>query len=551
MTSVHFLPWISWHNEVLAFAVVLLLSGVLLRNFFAHSKRAILLPMMVWPIGLLFAVVVIQLAIGRILFMGDAVVLGFYLLLCLLAVTVGCAAMSSHERQQTSGTELVNKLAVLLIIGGMTSAIMALVQALDVWELNAWITRLPNLRRPGGNLAQPNQLATLLLFSIASTAYLFESRRLSALSAFPIAAVLLFGLVITESRSGVLGLLFIAAWWFAKRRRLGFTLSLPAAGLWLTFFGCCFWFWPTCFTFIQEGRWTESVISQINVGDSGRLAIWQQLWQAVLIRPWFGWGLREVSSAQNAIIHSYAESMPVTYAHNIVMDLAVGIGLPLTLLLTGVTLVWLWRRARAVNDALTWYCLAAAVPLGVHSMLEYPFAYAYLLVPVMLLVGVLEARLAPVRGLRMPWWSATMAWMLISATMVWSVIEYTLIEADFRIVRFEALRVGHTPFDYERPHIILLTQLDALLHGGRIVPKPGMNADEVELARKVALRFPWPATQNRYAQSLALNGNAEEAVRQLRVIRAVHGELTYAQIKNGWTLLAAEKYPQLHELKLP
>lgn len=551
ITSVHFLPWISWHNEVLAFAVVLLLSSVLLGNCLAHGKSAIFLPMIGWPIGLLCAVVVIQLAIGRILFMGDTVVLGFYLLLCLLAMTVGYAAMSSQEREKTSGTELVNKLAVLLVVGGMTSAIMALVQALDVWELNAWITRLPNLRRPGGNLAQPNQLATLLLFAIASTAYLFESRRLSALSAFPIAAVLLFGLVVTESRSGVLGLLFIAAWWFAKRRRLGFTLSLPTVSLWLTFFGCCFWFWPTCFTFIQEGGWTQAVVMQVNVGDSGRLAIWQQLWQAVLIRPWFGWGLREVSTAQNAIIHNYAESMPVTYAHNVVMDLAVGIGLPLALLLTGVALVWLWRRARAVNDALTWYCLAAALPLGVHSMLEYPFAYAYLLVPVMLLLGVLEARLAPGRGLRMPWWSATMAWMLISTTMVWSVIEYTLIEADFRIVRFEALRVGQTPFDYERPHIILLTQLDALLHGGRLVPKPGMNADEIELARKVALRFPWPATQNRYAQSLALNGNAEEAMRQFRVIRAVHGEPTYAQVKNGWILLATEKYPQPQDLKLP
>ena len=127
MTSVHFLPWISWHNEVLAFAVVLLLSVVLLKNFFAHSKRAILLPMMVWPIGLLCAVVVIQLAIGRILFMGDAVVLGFYLLLCVLALTIGYAAISSNERQQTSGVELINKFAVLLIVGGMTSAIMALV----------------------------------------------------------------------------------------------------------------------------------------------------------------------------------------------------------------------------------------------------------------------------------------------------------------------------------------------------------------------------------------------------------------------------------------
>lgn len=34
------------------------------------------------------------------------------------------------------------------------------------------------------------------------------------------------------------------------------------------------------------------------------------------------------------------------------------------------------------------------------------------------------------------------------------------------------------------------------------------------------------------------------------VVRALHGEATYAQIKGGWTLLAAEKYPQLQALKL-
>lgn len=551
MTSVHFLPWNSWHNEVLAFASILLLSGMLVKDCLDHGKRTIFLPMMGWPIGLLCVVAAIQVSTGRILFMGDAVVLSFYFLLCLLALMLGYAATSSDGRGSTSGTDLVDKFAVLLVVGGMCSAIVALVQALDIWEFAGWITRLQSLRRPGGNLAQPNQLATLLLFSVASTAYLFESRRLSVLVALPIAAVLLFGLSVTESRSGVLGLLLMAAWLFAKRRRLGFSLSVPAVSLWLVLFGLCFWFWPTCFNVIQEGGWTASTVTQVNTSDSGRFAIWQQLWQAILIRPWFGWGLREVSSAQNAVIHAYSESLPVTYAHNIVMDLAVGIGLPLTLLLVGVALVWLWRRASVTNDRLTWYCIAVALPLGVHSMLEYPFAYAYLLAPVMMLLGAMEARLAPGWGVRIRWWPAATAWVLISAAMVWSVIEYIPIEEDFRILRFEAMHVGQTPRDYERPHIVLLTQLDALLHGGRIVPKTGMSADELEVARKVALRFPWPATQNRYAQSLALNGNPDEAIRQLRVMRVLHGEAAYAQVKAGWTLLANEKYPQLQTLKLP
>lgn len=40
-------------------------------------------------------------------------------------------------------------------------------------------------------------------------------------------------------------------------------------------------------------------------------------------------------------------------------------------------------------------------------------------------------------------------------------------------------------------------------------------------------------------------------MRQLRVMRALHGEVAYAQVKAGWTLLANEKYPQLQALRLP
>ena len=78
-----------------------------------------------------------------------------------------------------------------------------------------------------------------------------------------------------------------------------------------------------------------------------------------------------------------------------------------------------------------------------------------------------------------------------------------------------------------------------------------MTADELSLAKNVALRYPWSATQNRYALSLALNGDAEEAVRQLRVMKAMHGEKAYAPIRSAWLGLAQDKYPQLRALQLP
>jgi len=437
---------------------------------------------------------------------------------------------------------------MLVLLGGLCSVVVALVQALDIWETASWIHRMPGPRRPGANLGQTNQLATFILFAIAGLVYLFESRRLRVITALPMAAILLLGLALTEARTGALSLLLMAGWWMVKHRRLGFVLSARAIALWLVFFTCCFWFWPSCLNFILIGG---SGAAQVNLQAGTRLQVWPQLWQAVMQRPWFGWGLGEVPEALNSVLHAYAKGENFTYAHNIILDLAVGMGIPLTLFLVIVTSVWLWRRARATNHLLTWYCLAVAVPFGMHSMLEFPFAYAYLLVPVMFLLGVLEASLAQGRTVRIQWWPATVAWVLASAAMVWSAFEYLAIEEDFRVARFEILSVGRAPGNYERPHIFLLTQMDALLEGVRLVPAPSMTPQRMELARKVAMRFPGPPTQNRYAVSLALNGDPGEALRQLRVMRAMHGEKTYKDIKANWNSLAQDKHPQLREIELP
>lgn len=557
MTSIHFLPWNSWHNEVPAFASVVLLFGTLVKWQTNRGCAPVLLPHVAWPLVLLCVVVVLQAAIGQIAFLGDAVVLCFYFALCLFSLSVGYAAFSLGEQGTASRTSIVQALAVLIVLGGMFSVIAALVQTLDVWDFHGWIVPLQNQRRPGGNMAQPNQLATLILFALASVVYLFESQRLHAALTSLITLVLLCGLALTESRSGVLSLLLLAVWWLSKRTRLGTTLSVGVAVLWVVLFACCFWFWPSCFNFIQEAGWAgfadtpHATFEQVNTSVGTRLIVWPQLWAAAWMHPWFGWGLREVSTAHNAVVHQYTQTEAFAYAHNIGLDLAVGVGLPLTVLLICATGVWFGRRARAVNDLQSWYCIAVVLPFGVHSMLEYPFAYAYLLVPVMILVGVLEAKLAPRNVARLPSLLAASVWVLVSFAMAWSVFEYIAIEEDFRIVRFESLHLGQTPAGYERPHVLMLTQLEALLDAGRIVPAPHMDRERIELARKVALRFPWPATQNRYALSLALNGNPEEARRQLKVMRVMHGEKTYQSIMGNWSALGNSKYPQLREFVAP
>lgn len=540
LVPIHFLPWVSWHSEVLAFFAVLLLAWHCLSGSAKKTLSAtISFPVSTIPLFVLALLIWLQAAIGLITFWGDAFVLTLYLVISIAGMALGYAC-SNEQKTYTV-------LACTLLLGAFFSAVVAFAQTFELWEASAWINRMLQLRRPGGNLGQPNQLATLLLMGLAGLLFLYESSKLGTLASGLFALTLLAGVAATESRTGVLSFLILILWWVAKRKSLGFRLPPLVVSIATVGFLGLFWTWPLLMAAIQM----TGAGAEVDTSVGSRWLVWLQLIEALLQRPWWGWGLGQVAAAQNAVVHAYTRSEPFTYAHNIVLDLALGIGIPLAALGVMLTAIWLWRRVRAVKQLASWYCLALVLPVAVHSMLEFPFAYAYFLVPVMFALGALEGMAGARPAFRLGVKTVATMLFVTTALMAWSVVEYLAIEEDFRIVRFEALRIGNTPTSYQRPRVVLLTQLDALLTGGRIVPKPGMTADELELARKVALRFPWPATQNRYALSLALNGDPDEAMRQLRVMRALHGEKNYVQIKAGWINLANEKYPQLRKLKLP
>ena len=351
----------------------------------------------------------------------------------------------------------------------------------------------------------------------------------------------------TESRTGGLSLAVLLTWWLFKRPAIGSRVSAWWAAVVAGTFALFYVTWPTFFNAFYFQ--TNEQGARLDVSDS-RFELWRQMLEAVSLRPWSGWGIREVAKAHNQVVDRYASSLALTYSHNFFLDLAVWVGVPLAVVFIVAGAAWLWRRVKRINSLQPWFCLAVALPFAVHSQLEFPFAYAYFLAPVMFLLGYMEAALGtpPLFKVKLP--LAAGALLVTSALLVWSAVEYFKIEEDFRIVRFEAMHIGQTPATYQKPDVVLLTQLGALLEGGRISPKPGMSADELLLTKNVALRYPWTATQNRYALSLALNGDPDEALRQLRVMRVMHGEKTYQQIKANWKD-RAHKYPQLLEIKLP
>src|SRR5690606_30949599 len=98
--------------------------------------------------------------------------------------------------------------------------------------------------RPGGrpyaNLAQPNNLATLLLFGLLASVYLRECAVLGRFPSALCSCLLLFGIALTQSRTAVLGLLVLAGWllfarrcgWSTRSRELFIGLAVFFAMLW-------------------------------------------------------------------------------------------------------------------------------------------------------------------------------------------------------------------------------------------------------------------------------------------------------------------------------
>jgi hypothetical protein len=77
-----------------------------------------------------------------------------------------------------------------------------------------------------------------------------------------------------------------------------------------------------------------------------------------------------------------------------------------------------------------------------------------------------------------------------------------------------------------------------------------MPAEDLALLRDVAMLHPWGATNFRYATALALNGQMEEAARQLQVLRALQGEKSFDRLMQVLDEMAVE-HPVLKQLRQP
>lgn len=324
-------------------------------------------------------------------------------------------------------------------VAGMGSAVVALFQVLAPQALNGpigeWIqpSHLPG--RAVGHLRQPNHLATVLLWGVVAWVVLHTRRHISLSAAACACSLLVWALVLSGSRTGLLGLGVLVAWGLADRRLAGsgraLLIGTPvlAAVAWVVTLAWSRW------AGLPFGAVTH--LSSTSEGDvsSSRFAIWRNTWALIEQHLWGGVGTGHFNIAWTLTPMTQRPTALFDHAHNLPLHLMAEWGLPLglgaSLVLAGLMLTGLRRSWATTDDSGPWRRGGAVMLLlvGLHSLLEYPLWYAYFALPSLAALGItLNWDHSSPRGAR---WQALILMAGGSALMIASAWAY----ADYRVVR--------------------------------------------------------------------------------------------------------------------
>lgn len=343
------------------------------------------------------------------------------------------------------------------VLLGVLSSAVALVQVFAPgWSDGVLVARTTLSGRAVGNVRQPNHLATTLLWAAAALPW-FATARTGAqpglaartatarsLMGVGLFFLLIAAIALTASRTGLVGVVVLALWGLLDRHlpaRWRVLLVLGPALYVLAWLGLLAWSQQSARPFGGAAR-----LAEVDVSGS-RYAIWRDTWALVASHPWLGLGVGEFNLAWSI---TPSPERPVAFfdhSHNLPLQLAVELGLPLGLVVT-LLLGWaVWRAARgawarpAHADAWAAGALQLIVlSMAVHSMLEYPLWYAHLLLPTAFALGhgmalgwehATRQHAVASESARTPWWMLAFGGATLTAVGFAALVDYQRVSVIF------------------------------------------------------------------------------------------------------------------------
>ena len=307
----------------------------------------------------------------------------------LLMVAMLTAWAGTDVAARPNGLNVFCAFAWAVLWTGLLSVGVAWVQVfLPAWANGDLIAQSGLPGRAVGNLRQPNHLCSLLLWAVIAAVALFELGRLRWRWACAAVLALVFAVELSASRTGAAALLLLALW-----GALGRGMSMRARCLLMAtplLYALSYGAMLGWGEFMSQAFGAEARLASAGQGiesPNTRGRIWANALALIAQSPWSGVGFGEFNLAWSLTEFPGRPTAFFDHTHNLPLQLAVELGLPLAALVMGLLLLALWvawRRSHAAPGAQGVAAMSATMMvlmIGLHSLVEYPLWYAYFLLP--------------------------------------------------------------------------------------------------------------------------------------------------------------------------
>ena len=514
LSPFHTYPWVTFSSELATFAAALTLFTLFLnRNIQIPKLQLYILPVVIVPL--------LQWSFGLVFDFSIALLSSVYLLGFWFMVVMGY----NLSLQPSAREQLMKQVCWLLLVIASVTSLMAMVQWLGLESSLYGIMQLKG-NRPYANFGQPNNMATFLVMGLMGALYLYEKHKASVWLLGCTSLIILFAIALSQSRTSWVVCLFIFIYWIYKQFKQTPRLNILKLSLWCcTFFVIAAWGVPV-FTHAIESSTGTAVIeadSIVERASSGylRFEIWTQMLLALKEQPWWGYGWNQTSVAQMTVFPLHPSHEWVTSGHNVLLDILIWNGIPLGLLIIAYMAVWLLWLNKNTKDTISIIAMLMVSAILIHAMLEFPQRYAYFLLPMGFLLGLIQAQTPNLKGI-------TLHKNVIRGCWVISLVLLFMIWRDYKVYQenSQLLFKGQQPTAeiMGSSRILLLSQFQQRLVWIALKPTVSMSDQDLMQWSDMVKNKATPYNLKKYAQLLVYNQKMAEAEQQLFILQQLYGE---------------------------
>jgi O-antigen ligase len=272
-------------------------------------------------------------------------------------LSMGCLVGARMNKEPVAWSWFMSAILVAAVISAMEGVLQWLGLSGPLWP---WVDE-PEIRGVAyGAFRQTNLFATFLVCGMIAVFWAVCTQRMTKPMAWALTLLLSVGVAASGSRTGFAHVLVlsIAAWIWRRR--------LPAGVPWLIMGQIV----AVALTY-PVLTWLAKVIgfpvftAVDSMFNSERLALWSNVAELVLERPWLGWGRSELVYAQYITVVQTRYPEVLSHSHNLLLQAAFEFGVPLVIAAIGLMLWAVWRttpwREKKWTD---WGCGTALGPFG-------------------------------------------------------------------------------------------------------------------------------------------------------------------------------------------